>query len=951
MLQKKLPKILTKTIPSAEAVVKQIDGSIQPSPDKVIAIAKRFEEITGNLKDAPEFVTIAAGKVGKNYAESSKKVRKFVDEIKMKTEMGQLDATEKRLVDLKRECARLDITASEIDGHISKGNYGALIRKAGNQAEIKSYQQLADGYKDVVTGLIGDPKAINRVYLDESLTPREKAVKMAELVYAAQDVNKQGFELGKEGLGSFVDKGLTGIGSKMAEGINYFNRTGNPYAANILGKLAGIERNATPLSGKQLNLMNQMMKIDEALGKKAEAIKFYIDNRDLSKRVDYAEMVGQKMIKANPELKETIKQQFGVDLNYKDFEYANKKASALRELGYTKDMWDRGMFDDATSTLSKSFDKYDGVDIKHLDKTFKGDLGGNYHPRRPTKEYLEGLLEKHPEMKQEYIGIDKNDFASQSKFFEKARSIDSDKRVGLAENRLSAAEEVNAYVLGLKDSMIRTTGTDLLNQAKIATLMPFGEIRARNLKDEHRALKEISDHWNANFNAKGYGDASGGEQALMGLVRAQIPLALTNTLMLLSNSMQAFMTSSFRHGYFNVAKEHVKWLTPFAKEVLLHPTKTKEIIRRIAEGWLAKPLIKGEDAVLAKHLARFADNMFFLHSMMDEQLTEIFKGMGGKKVGATLSLISEIITTPFQLSDIFSRAVAFSSAHNHGVASLKKFHKNLTTMDFDTAKVQLFKDLHLGTYMKHGDDASYILKALDMNNLKGSSEEMLYRYATQSVRQSIFDYGSMGQSYLKAKAKEVSPLGGAALTFTSWPMFFHELFKGATNAYQMGDKAPLTKMILGGMAVFGATTLAMRDDDPVFSSLANHARKEWGSLGKLAARDIEQFPAYLRTRSPGMSYFAIPELAVRRPAGILTAPIGAMLYGGYKVLNKSSEFLEANQDRDSLKFAELTAKEYMKSDIFRRKVYNWNKQLYEADLIEKDIHDKIRDTLNFKIGE
>jgi hypothetical protein len=386
-------------------------------------------------------------------------------------------------------------------------------------------------------------------------------------------------------------------------------------------------------------------------------------------------------------------------------------------------------------------------------------------------------------------------------------------------------------------------------------------------------------------------------------------------------------------------------MTKFTREVLLHPTRIKHIFDSMAKGELDKAILTGENAIRARNRYRYQQNDVGLHTMLDEDFKSILSFSGYDSVAViqrAFAWLGETITLPFAYSDQISRRAAFTSAHMHAEDALKKLQKNLSKgMDYNTAKEQLVQDLHLKSF-NLGDDPDYIMKGLDIDNIKGSQEEFLFRYADRSTRQEIFDYSTMGQSMLKAKAKEVHPLAGVALTFTSWPMYFHELSKGALQAYKNGDKEPLLQLIVGGITVYAGSTAAMGEDSVFQKQLQPYMDK--GGIKGYLAKTASEMPNYLQARATGLSYMAFVEKLTASPAGIFTPLVGGVTYPMVAAMDNFSDMLSGGA-QNSMDFAKQTAKKYASNEIAWRRALYLSKVFKQVGILDKDFKELLEEKL------
>lgn len=915
---------------------------------KYLGEAKRFAEEQVRKNPMFKFAT-EYGKIGET-GEQMVNIIESETKKAMKLGKAQINFPENAVNKMKQQAAILGLDPDAVEAAVKDHKFSSARKIFDDAVYERSYRDYATGVKSICEERKISQIEIDKIFKDSNLSWKDKGTRLTAMADSALRISDEalkdaGYKVEVTGLGKW-EKYLTGVEAKTGDAIRYFNQKGHVIASKALGRYGDVARIGGVAKSKLQQLRHDIVQIDKGLGtKKAQAIRFYMENRDYKRAVDYAESPVQDLIKANPEILDVVQQKFGVKLGYDDLKYANKKESALREvLRFHSKIKDQA-YDEAVEALPRSIREIDGRVISRADEVFGnvGDLGTGYHPRIGNEQWLDSYMKKNPEDMLTYRdSIKNNDTGTQLKFFERARTNSNE--LTLDENRLMPEEEISRYFSGMADLSIRREGKRAINEAKFATMMPLGDVKTRNLIDEHTYLNALEKQWDINFNPANMQDMNMLEKGLMAYTKMVIPIALTSDKMIVSNSFQAVFTSGFRDGYIRTLAATAKEMSKFAATVLLNPTKINQAFDLMASGDMDKARLKGKVGGLVRGLYRYEKNNVGLHTMVDEDLKGILQATGDgavSKITRAAKLLGEIISFPFAASDQISRRASFTAAWWHGEEALKKYSKSIKGgMDSIEATGILAKDLHLGSF-NLGNDFDYIIKSIDPNDIMRTGDEFLYRYASRSMRQTIFDYSSNAQSLLKGMAKEKSPLLGVALTFTSWPMYFHELAKGAVDAWKMGDRAPLTKLVAGGLATYMASTYIMGEDSKYQKGLKPYMDKK--GLLSYGARVASEMPGYLQARAPGTSYLAFVEKVTASPAGILTPAVGVITYPIFKAIEDVSVAMGADEGQGSINFLKNNAKKYYRSEIAYRKTYYMTQVLKEVGIMDKDLKELLEE--------
>lgn len=860
---------------------------------------------------------------------------------------GNIQFPEDVVKDLKAQASYLNIQPDVIDAHLKAHKFGDIKKMFKSAAKEKSYINCAQAMRELCTDRRIPKAQIDEVFKDATTSWANKGARLRQMAEEADKILQDALEQsGKKidiaGIGKY-EKFFTGVESKIGDGRRYFYQKGAILAGQAMEKLSGVARVGGVAKTKLKNLTKQGQLRLLALGEnKKKAVIEYIEKRNYGGAKMFSDHPTKPMIMANLEMAEAVGQKYGVKIGYNEMKFANQMSSMLREDLKYRTLWKAGQYDQATRELPRSINELDGTVIKHANTKFDRDLGTNYWPRIANDEWLAKNGKRFAEDISSYNNaVRDNDYGNQMKFFERRR-MDAPE-LQIYENRIPAEEELQRYLSGSSDATIRREGIRLINEAKFATMMPLKETGSRNLKGEHQYLKVIEDNWRTNFDPKGIEGLNKAEKLLLSYSRAVIPLALMSEKMIMSNTFQNIFTGGYRHGYLRAIAGAGLELTKFGAEVIFHPFRLRSVFDSMAKGDFDKAVLMGDKGIRARNLYRYQQNNTGLHTMIDEDFKSIIQFSGENAEGVmsrAFAWLGETLSLPFSCSDQISRRAAFTTAHWHGESALKTLEKNMRKgMSYNDAEAIMIKDLHLHSF-NLGDDPNYILKAIDPDNIKGSTEEFLFRYADRSMRQEIFDYSTMGQNMAKAKMKQWNPIAGVAMTFTSWPMYFHELSKGALKAYKNGDKAPLQKLVMGGIAVYMGTAYAMREDSPFQKNLQPYM--DGGGVKGYLAKTASEMPSYLQARSPGLSYQMFVEKLTSSPAGIFTPVVGVVTYPIVSAMDDFSDMISGGE-RNHMEFAKKAAEKYGRNEIAWRRGLYLSKVFKQVGILDKDLSEMLEE--------
>ena len=852
----------------------------------------------------------------------------------------RLDALTK---DVFKQSSTLGIKQEVMTDLLSRGKLSQAKKLIENTAKEHSEFKMFTEYTKRAERMFADPKAIEGITKDTTLSLREKSEELLKVQMLAQKMMADG--LGHKPIKSMglFNRAFTGVNEKVGRAYQYYGERAMPYTQGILMKFGLLNDTSSALRTKVTRTSKEITGALRSLPEKEHlAVRDYIQLR--TTRNEYVSLgTGKPRMMADRKAMQAVKEKHGITLTEDHLKLANKSDEMLRRLKREEVRRDSGLYE--TSGIPKSANEMSGYDMDSALKQYqgKGDLVNGYWPAQGTKEYIEGIKKQHPEILGHFEALN-NDVYKTGAYIDRARHTDSRLRgVNADINRMSPADEIDKYVNQWLDKEVRRRGTTLLQQAKASALMPLGKMERRSISEEYKFIHDIETHFNKNMNPMVYENMNWFQKGIHKYISAIIPVALASPRMMISNSFQSVFTGGSTQGYFKQLKNTARFQTLYAKEVLLNPKKHKTIMEKIGNGFFDKPILEGIDGDMGRNFTRWWGEQPGLHTMIDEDFKHLTRAIEEKSGKTMMNDVAEgmkhFLTFGFESSDKISRAASFMSATEHGATHARKFIKNVEGgMGLDKAVSTLVKDTHLGTFRQH--DIAHVMGALDPKNLKKTANEFIYRYADRAVKQQIFDYSSSGQSYIKAFLKGIDPTVGAMTTFTSWPMYFHELLLGSTRAYKNGDPKPLLSLMAGGVGVYAGASYVMSEDSEYTRRTKAWIEREGGVVGKLLVDQAEGFPAYIKARAPGLSYMAFVEKMISSPAGILTPAVGAFLYPISKGMQEVSGMFGVDEAKDPLRFTTRAGMKALKSDIIYRKLVGLTKGMQGAGIIDWNVQDE-----------
>jgi hypothetical protein len=890
----------------------------------------------------------------KKYSGYSHKAQGMIEALSKKNadEVANLvKSNPPEIQNLMKQTSSLGIHSDEVLNYIKDNDYKSLKSRIRMSVRDKAEKDLAYAVKDNASEMFVEPKVLDNIFKDAKLDWHEKAAKMIEATNLAYKKINEGRDLKEISNLSKISRLFKGPESNIGGAMEYYTQIGHMAVVRGLGEFDNLIKNATPRRYVgESTLGIGLKRLSFLPEKQADAIRMYTDNLNLDNIRPFAQKMGQVKAEADYDAIAAVKAKLGYDMTYADIVEANKMQSSLRQDLDLKNNWKAGRRDTVNDAV-KGFDNFDGTTIYKRTVHLPGEVVENgkrtgYWPRIPTQEFLERRLNKTDI--DELQGYIKNgDFSNQQKFFEKHRQTNSVLKDNPAD-RLRPHEEINGYLRSSLDQDIRVEGNRLMQQTKMSALMPIGkDVSKRNLKAEHEFLNFIDKQFQSVMNPASYEGMGKFGKALYTYASATIPFALSSPRMAGMNMWQHPFAGGHISGYGRSIASTASAMTQFGKQVVMNPKNWNTWQKDMAQGKFDKAMLTGKDALFAKNFNRWAQNQPDWHGMLvDEDHIANLISAGSKNpelVKRAASAIKEAMTFAFKASDGISRHAAFNSSHEVAVKAFKNFEKDIMSGALlDDATAKLVKDTHMTTYQMN--DLQHVLKPLrdgiQSGNLKAASEEFTYRFAERAVKQQIFDYSKFGQNFIKSKAKELHPIAGIALTFSSWPMYYHELFTGTLNAWQKGDKEPLLKLIAGGITAYAGISAAMGDpESPRNKSIRNWADKKAGKYGTFAVDYARELPGYAIRRVPGTSYIGLGERIIQSPAGILTPPTGLALYSVFNGLSEATKAISGYEGADYSKFSLDFTKRAAKGDVIYRKIHQISSDLKAVGIWDKDLKD------------
>ena len=947
---------MKKALPEARKTTKNIALSAVEKADKPVTkeLGVKVEKMFADFASSKEITGWADTALKSQWENFSRKSSQIGVEMKAVVNRVKYDASEgkdinRHMKDVFKQASSLGIQKDELTGMLSQGKFKDAADMIRNVAKQQDELKMLKAVSSEAAEMFVEPKLIEKIFNDSTLSMRGKTEEILKARKLASEVVKQGLGIEPIKPMGLFNKAFTGVNEKVGRGFQYFNEVGMPYVSKVLGEFGAMNDMSGVLRTKVTRTATQLSNTLKSFPEKERlAVRHYLQN--VKTRNEYMSLGNaKKSIMVDRNALQATQQKYGIKLSEDHIKLANKVDEFFRRTKLGENRRKAGIYE--TSYLPRGADELSGYDMDGALKQYLGnkDIVHGYWHAQATPEYVMQIKEKHPELTSVFEKLAGKEHYRTASHIDRARFSDSRLR-GLNEdmNRLDPADEIMSYANKWIDQEVRQKGINLLQQAKAGVAMPLSEVSSRNIPNEWQFIKDIENHFVKNMNPKTYSDMNGFQKLLHTYIGAVIPVALSSPRMAISNSFQSVFTGGSNQGYINHLKNTAKMQTLFAKEVVMNPAKLQKVMDRIGKGVYDKPLLEGVDGTVGKNFIRWWKEQPGLHTMVDEDfkhLTSAIESKSGKSISNTISEnIKSFLTFGFESSDKISRGASFMAATEHATVHTGKFVKNIENgMKLEEAVAKLVKDTHLGTFRQH--DIHHVMSAIDPKNLKKTMGEFIYRYSDRAVKQQIFDYSTSGQSYLKAYLKGIDPTLGAVTTFTSWPMYFHELVLGSARAYKNGDPKPLLSLIAGGVGTYMGASYAMTEDSEYTRGVKSWIEREGGMAGKLLVNQAEGFPGYIKARAPGLSYAMFVEKAISSPAGILTPAVGAAFYPIFKGLQGMSELAGVDAADDPLMFTTRKMSKAMQSDIMYRKLVQLTKGMQEAGMIDWNAQDKANEFL------
>ena len=592
------------------------------------------------------------------------------------------------------------------------------------------------------------------------------------------------------------------------------------------------------ISGKIHGFNKAIMAFDTAYNRMGIGIKDMTqdvseDNmRRIGAYIENIEKVGELIpavknngVEANVELAKIL------ELTPDEIAIANKTINFNRWLKYNEKQFTERAY--GNLQVSHSFEDLPSDVIIHkenLSNHFQSDIGISYMHREITPEYRQELRDKG------VLSVSNHDTYDSSNTlatFQRQRSETStlgDIRMGpdgveiLDSARLPRKEEQGRYLTQYRKQMYDKHMDRFIDDAINASQTDQFLISDKSQRAAITEFKDLMENVRSRFHAANQ-FATKSDSRIVNLVSELVELDTAaalggNPIMFLFNAMvQPFTNSAMYKGAWNVFAAEAKQAGPFVKALFKKGKKGGSFDAMIANRLEAvgfglaenqkNPLMK---VVQESYFTEARPDILFseVHSSIDDQLFRL--KVGGKNF--SLSRLGKIISFPFMLSDIASRAIGLQAAVSHADDVFKRFGKDLQSKDPKVVN-KIFKELHLDEFGFYNRE-----KLVEVFNA-GDKTEFIKRFAHESVDAEMFNYHRLNRPWLLDMAKQNKAVG-MAFRFTSWPMYYANFMKGAVRSYSAGDKKPMLKLLAYAGAYMTAMSAATNVEDETIASIANY---------------------------------------------------------------------------------------------------------------------------------
>jgi len=180
-------------------------------------------------------------------------------------------------------------------------------------------------------------------------------------------------------------------------------------------------------------------------------------------------------------------------------------------------------------------------------------------------------------------------------------------------------------------------------------------------------------------------------------------------------------------------------------------------------------------------------------------------------------MLSKLISVPFQMSDLGSRAIGLDAARRHAESVFKRFADG-AIKDPGKGMDRLLKELRLGEF---GHFTNKELLADLPKALRGDRMDFIKKYAAESVDAEMFNYNRWNRSYLHDLAKGNQAVA-MAVRFTSWPLYYTHFMKGAIREASNGNLDPIRKLAGMSLAWLATMSAATGVDNETVAGMARY---------------------------------------------------------------------------------------------------------------------------------
>ena len=576
-----------------------------------------------------------------------------------------------------------------------------------------------------------------------------------------------------------------------------------------------------------IDLHNKMSQIPE---EKTRHIVAYIEELNNATYKDFAMVDGVEQFPA-------LAQKLG--LSTEDLYFANQLINFHRI-----DMQNAKMLSERNyNSLAniRRIDQLDGNTIMLKDdmsNNLVGDVGAGYFHHKMKKEYLSE------------VSHSTNKFGDGGTVSSRQARI-TDKHTGVTwnedgsfvindSNRMTRADEFKEYILDTSRKIPRKHFQQLLNEAKAinsttGSMTSFGDLTSYRQTGE--AITHLQKHFEL---ATEYAPETDSVvlKALEEIIDFDSTVMLFNPRLWLFNALGQPMSNSANwKGVMNIVNSY-KEVPALLKESLKHSKLIKKtfterhgnFLPEVIDGLAKRKGLDEHSYVFESYFKNFSDDKFQLE-MFDAQQALL------KIPGTDVSLrnIANVMRIPFELSDLSSRVIGLSAASRKAEQMFARYGNN---MDDPKTLNRMMRELGL-------EEFGYFARKELMELLTSSDKNgFISRYAAESINAEMFNYNQLNRPFLLDMAKQHKLLG-LSTRFTSWGMYYANLFRQSFRAYEEGNTKPLQALTGISLAWLTAMSVASNSDINIIEDYANYG------IGRTPGVSMVTSPASIVSGSRG----------------------------------------------------------------------------------------------------